>query len=337
MKEQKGQKRGIKVKVPKVNPWAISTLILLIILAIFLVVGPGTTGKVTEVDGKITAQEAADKTIDYINKNLIRTGKVSFVSVEEVSGMYEVTTSYEGQEIPVHVTIDGVYMYLPSGTVNLDETLETPEQQPQEAFDAPDKEKPEVDLYVMSFCPYGKIAESAMEPVIGLLGDKADIKIRFIANVQGNNVESVQSLHGIEEAKEDLRQICVMKDYDQETFWNYVMEINENCFSIYRDSEKMDACWKEAAEKFDIKVDEIEACAYGSEGLNLLKVDEELTDEYGVSGSPTLIINGQRYSGARTSEAFKQGICSGFETEPSECSETLEGSTAASASPAGAC
>lgn len=335
MAEKSEKKEGIKIKV---SPWAISTLILLVILAIFLAY-PGITGRVVSTDGAVTTlsgDEVARKAVDYINKYLLAgQGTATFVSVEEKNGLYNVKLNIAGRAYDSYVTMDGTLLF-PSA-VDLTETPEIPEEQPTGTFDAPDAERPEVDLYVMSFCPYGKQAEDAMEPVIGLLGDKADIKIRFIANVQGDDVESVQSLHGIEEAKEDLRQICVMKNYDQETFWNYLNEINENCFSIYRDSEQMDACWKEAAEKFNIDVDEIETCAYGSEGLDLLKADGELADQYRVTGSPTLIINGARYSGGRTPEAFKQGVCSGFETEPDECSETLEGSTAASASSSGGC
>jgi hypothetical protein len=53
----------------------------------------------------------------------------------------------------------------------------------------------------------------------------------------------------------------------------------------------------------------------------------------GVSGSPTLIINNVDYSGARTAEAYKTAICSGFTAEPTECSQTLsEDSTSANGS-----
>lgn len=318
-REEPEEKKTLKITLPKVNPWILSTLILVILLILSLTGKWTRTGVMAEV---LSPQEAADKAVAYLNDNLVQTGSASFVSVEELDSFYEVIASYQGQQIPIHVTKDGSYMYLVSQPFDMTEEL--PQSQDQEAgFDAPDKERPEVDLFVMSFCPYGTQAEEAMRPVVELLGDKADIKIRFIANVQGDDVESVRSLHGIEEAKEDLRQVCVIKQYGQETFWNYLTEINENCFSIYRDSEKMDACWKEAAGKFNIDVDKIETCAYGSEGLELLKANEELTNKYSVSGSPTLIINGQRYSGARTPEAFKQGICSGFVTEPEECSQTL--------------
>ena len=47
MAEKSKKKEGIKIKV---NPWTISTLILLVILAIFLAY-PSITGRVVETNG----------------------------------------------------------------------------------------------------------------------------------------------------------------------------------------------------------------------------------------------------------------------------------------------
>ncbi|MGI5840758.1 MAG: DsbA family protein [Patescibacteria group bacterium] len=41
-------------------------------------------------------------------------------------------------------------------------------------------EKPNFDFYVMSFCPYGNQIEDVIKPVAELLGDKADIRPRYI-------------------------------------------------------------------------------------------------------------------------------------------------------------
>ncbi|MBU3941884.1 MAG: hypothetical protein KKF74_03150, partial [Nanoarchaeota archaeon] len=43
----------------------------------------------------------------------------------------------------------------------------------------PKKDKPEVELFVMSHCPYGTQIEKGMLPVARLLGDKIDFNIRF--------------------------------------------------------------------------------------------------------------------------------------------------------------
>jgi len=321
------EKKVITIHLPNINVWMITTLILAIVLVVFYLKSSSITGMAS-----LTSKQAADKAIDYINKNLVQSGTASLVSVEEMSGVYKVITSYQGQQIPVYVTKDGTYLFI-SQPLNMAQEITTTTTKPQQVVKT---DRPKVELFVMSFCPYGVQAETLMKPVFDLLGTKADIKIRFIANVQGNTVDSVQSLHGATEAQEDLRQLCIMKYYDQKTYWNYLMEIDNNCYGKIntRDANALDACWKNAATKFGIDVEKIKNCSNSSEGLNLLKEDEQLVEQYGVSGSPTLIINGVEYRGERSSEAFKQAICKTFTTAPEECNQTL---STASSSATGGC
>jgi len=74
----------------------------------------------------------------------------------------------------------------------------------------------------------------------------------------------------------------------------------------------------------------IETCASGSEGIALLKAYETVTESLKVTGSPTLFMNGQKYAGQRTAEAYKPAICEGFETVPAQCATNLSSTAAAS-------
>jgi protein-disulfide isomerase len=313
-------KKVVKIVIPHVNPWMIATLVLAIAAVFIYLKGFQITGMATG----LTLQQATNKATGYINENLIQSGTVSVVSAEEMSGLYKITVSYQAQKIPVYITKDGLYLFV-SQPINTSEEIANDIEEPQEI---PKKDKPTVELFVMSFCPYGVQAETLMKPVVDLLGTKADIKIRFIASVQGDTVDTVESLHGITEAQEDLRQLCIMKYYNQKTFWDYLTEIDNNCYGKINtgDAAALDTCWKNAATKTGIDAAKIQTCSNSTEGLNLLKADEQLTEKYGVSGSPTLIINGVEYSGSRSSEAFKQAICNAFTTAPAECSQTLSSS-----------
>jgi len=204
------------------------------------------------------------------------------------------------------------------------EELQPPEQPAPPAPEVPKSDRPELELFVMSFCPYGVQAETAIKPVVELLGDKADINVKFIVSIGGDTPESVQSLHGSPEAMEDLRQVCVRENYDYATFWNYVSEINENCYSIYRDEKAMETCWKEAAKTAGVDVSGVESCLATS-SVGLIKQDEIDSMVYGAGGSPTFIINGVKVSPARTPEGIKQAICSAFNDPPPECQQVLEG------------
>ena len=59
------------------------------------------------------------------------------------------------------------------------------------------------------------------------------------------------------------------------------------------------------------------------EGPSLVKEQDKISGDYGVSGSPTLIINGTKINAARNPEGFKTAICNAFNEQPEECKTTL--------------
>ena len=140
--------------------------------------------------------------------------------------------------------------------------------------------------------------------------------------MNGDTVDSVKSLHGLPEAKEDLRQLCVMKSYPDK-FWDYLNLINAQCYPIYKNATQLATCQANVTTTLGIDNQKIETCATGSEGIALLRADEAITKNLKITGSPTLMMNGQKYAGQRTAEAYKQAICARFETPPAECGVNL--------------
>ncbi len=54
-------------------------------------------------------------------------------------------------------------------------------------FAATKTNKPQLDFYVMSFCPYGNQMEETLRPIFDLLGNKVEIKPRYIfEKIEGN-------------------------------------------------------------------------------------------------------------------------------------------------------
>jgi glutaredoxin len=320
------------VRAFKMNIWMISSIALIIILAAVLVFGSKLFGTTTSTSNALKPEEASLKAVKFINDNLVQPNTTaSYVSSKEFEGVYNITVSYQGRDVSVYLSKDGSYMFL-SAPLDITQPIPQPTQQ-QQPTETPKTAKPTVQLYVMAFCPYGIQAEDAMKPVVDLLGSKADIQVHFIATVSGTTPDTVQSLHGPVEAQEDLRQVCIMKYYDQKTYWKYVMAIDATCSGQRSDATAYDACWKSAAKNASIDATEIDTCSKGSDGMTLIKADADLSSSKGVSGSPTLIINGVTYSGARTPDAYKEGICTAFTTIPTECSQNL--STTGSAASGG--
>ncbi len=298
------EKKHHKSKKTKINvPWVLSVSLLIILIGSLVTGGFGTLTGMCVGNGN----GAANIAIDDINSNL-EEGQAELVKIENTNF---ITFSYLDKNYGAFISADGQLLTPPM------EVADPNQQQAQApAFDAPDTEIPTVELFVMSFCPYGMQAENIMLDVVDLLGDKVVIQPRFIVNVVDGEV---QSLHGEYEANENMRQACIWKNYDQETFWNYIKEFNPVC-----NKDNLDTCWKEKAEAAGIDVATIETC-FEAEGVSLMEADAAISNQYGVTGSPTLIINGEKYQGARTPEGYKNGICTGFATVPEECSQTLTG------------
>jgi hypothetical protein len=295
-----------------------------IILIAFLATGMQQAGQGTVVP----PAACGERTISYINNNLVTAGTtVELVSIAEKGGMYEIKSLYQMEEITLYTSKDCTLLF--TNAITMDASGSQPAPQVTRAAVAQVKSaRPSVDLYVMSFCPYGTQAETVMGPVFELLRTKADIRIRYIATITGATVGSIDSLHGPAEANEDLQQLCINKYYP-EKYWAYLNAFNNDCYPSWQNTAVLESCRKNTTAALSIDSAKIDSCAGGAEGLALLRSDETASAKDGASASPMLFVNGVLYSGSRTPEAYKQAICNSFETEPAECSTLLSTQTAA--------
>ncbi|MBR9682865.1 MAG: thioredoxin domain-containing protein [Candidatus Aenigmarchaeota archaeon] len=297
------------------NVWMLISIILGVVLVVGFFTGIINVGAM----GGVSSSEASEKAISFLNSQLLPPGIVAeFQSVNVTYDRYLVTFTVEGETYTTFVSKDGRYFI--TGVFDMDEVIAPPttnNNQQQTAFDAVDTEEPKVELFVMSFCPYGQQAENAMIPVVESMGDDVIVEPHFIVSVSG---DQISALHGVNEANENMRQAVIWKYY-QDSFWDYVSEVNSNC-----NLNDIETCWETQAETVGIDVDDIKTKT-DEEGLALMEADTELANTYGARSSPTLIINGEKYSGSRTSADFQAGICSGFITPPASCLGVLSAQT----------
>jgi len=186
-------------------------------------------------------------------------------------------------------------------------------------------DKPVVELFVMSYCPYGLQMQKALLPVMELLGKKADISIKFVSYI----------MHDKKEIDENNLQYC-LENEQTDKLVPYL-----KCFTVSGDSasclkevkvneSKLNSCISETDKKFGTTAAYNNKSTWLSGYYPLYPVSQDLNEKYGVQGSPTLVINGKQVQVARSPEAVKQAICSSFEKQPKECGQTL---STASASP----
>jgi len=320
----------------------ISIIAVIISLIVGIVVGnifaTSNTGGTTVV----LPEECGKAVMSYANANLIpANSNANLVSVTEKNGIYLITARNQVRDYGFYATKDCNLLFInpynlkgnatpmvilsPKSTSSPKPTTSpTPIPEPVKSS------RPSVELFVMSFCPFGVQAENAMEPVVDLLGTKSDIQVHYIATVNGTTLDSVKSLHGPTEAKEDVRQLCIAKYYPKQ-LWPYLMDFDKNCqnSTLRKDLTALDACGANSAKAADIDNQKIETCVSSGEGMALLSADVAIAQNNKVTGSPTIFINGQKYAGQRTADAYKQGICARFETPPAECSVNLSAQAAA--------
>ncbi|MBI2665430.1 hypothetical protein HYX12_02300, partial [Candidatus Woesearchaeota archaeon] len=196
--------------------------------------------------------------------------------------------------------------------------IQIQQQQAQQApVEVPKSAKPEVELYVFTYCPYGLQMEKAAAPVVKLLGNKMDFKIRQIG-----------AMHGPYEEKEAKRQLCINKLYPKK-FWDYLtyFAIDSDIGNCRGDDTCVNPLINKLYNKLSIDGSKVDACM-NKDGASLYAAEESNSQQNSVGGSPTMIINGVQSSVARNPEAIKQAICSAFSTEPSECQQTLSSDSA---------
>jgi protein-disulfide isomerase len=270
------------------NPWIVSTLILLIVSLVFLYFLVGNKG--------ISPDEAASKLMSFAKDKGIN---ATLVGTKVVNGMYEVTLSVEGQELPLYVTKDGKFftqMMYPLDSQPVDTPTQT------QTKDVPKSDKPAVNLFVMTHCPYGTQAEKGIIPVFKLLENKINGNIRFVHYF----------MHGDKEEQETYTQLCI-REQQKAKYLDYL-----SCFLEDGDSAR-------CLTKVGINNALLTACLANnaSQAKQYYAADSELSQNAGVQGSPTLVINGVEASSGRSSSAFLGTICSAFNNKASECSQTL--------------
>ena len=284
------------------------------------------------------AKNDVEKAMNFINEFLVRGGEKANLVNYSSENVCWITTEYRGNIIPVMLKSSDELVIL--NIINMSQAREMMEKQKVQAQQSMQEikktEKPEVKLFIMSFCPYGRVAAEAMIPVYRLLKDKANIEVHYViypsewykGREKDYCIGDYCSMHGIKETLEDVRELCIAKLYGWDKYWDY-MEIQLKECSM----QNIDTCWKSSAEKAGIEISKIESCVEAN-STSYLEEEYKLNQKYSVRGSPTIIINDAVYRGERTPEAFKNAICNAFKETPEECNEELSTQTS---KPAGSC
>ena len=287
-----------------------------IVIAGLIISGTIFYSKKTEkVSGALSSQAAAQKAVDFINKNLLEEGmSASLLETAEENGVYRIKTKINNQEYTFYVTENGKLLFLSS--IDLDKKIKTATETSTEIQKT---ERPDVKLFVMSYCPFGLQMQKAFLPTYNLLKDKADFGVYFVDYI----------MHEKKEIDENLRQYCIQKG-QKEKYYDYlscfVKDGNfEKCLNEAEiDKEKMNSCIAKTDQDFKITQNYNDKSTWLQGFYPKFDVQADLNEKYGVQGSPTFVVNDVVLKNVeRSPEKIKEAICQAFKTPPEECSQNL--------------
>jgi hypothetical protein len=260
----------------------------------------------------------------------------STITVKEIAeedGMYKVAiTTSTGQEISSYLSLDGTKFFPQAMVIAEVESQKKAAANPTDTAAAgtpatpvvTKAKKANVELFVMSHCPYGTQIEKGIIPAIQALGQDVDFSIKFCD----------YAMHGEKELLEQLNQSCIQSG-QVDKFIPYL-----NCFLTAGDgaaclktaginTAKLKTCTTAADKKFEVTKLFADKTTWVSGQFPQFNIDKADNTKYGVKGSPTLVVNGASVSAARDSASLLKTICAGYETAPDACKETLSSATPA--------
>ena len=185
-----------------------------------------------------------------------------------------------------------------------------------------EEKKNNLEVFVMSQCPFGAMALLAMPEVKKAFPKKnMRFQIHFIASESG---DEITSMHGAEEVAENTRWLCA-RQYFPRDYLNYVWCRAED----YRNPD-----WQQCA-KGKIKASVIQKCVDSGEGKSLLKKDLQIAKDLDIGASPTWIANGRHKFNGVTARAIQETYCE-YNPGLKGCKTPLSDERASKA-PVGAC
>ncbi|MEI6529233.1 MAG: hypothetical protein WCN88_02390 [Candidatus Falkowbacteria bacterium] len=310
---------------------------VLVIVAISIILGIITSSSLRKEDAKTSANkpgktistDLAKKTAeDFINNFLMQSGsKATIKNITTEYGLYKLSVDITSDVVDSYMTKDGK-LFFPQA-LNVAEVTaakagtaaagsDTAAAATPSATVTKKSDKPVIELFVMSYCPYGTQIEKGILPVLSTLGSKINFQLKFCS----------YAMHGEKELTENLLQYCIQKEQPAKlnTYLTcFLADSSQSATCLDKagiNKNTVNSCVTKTDKDFKVMANFTSKTGYQGSypGFDVQKADN---DKYSVGGSPTLIINGQDIQSGRDSASLLATICSAFNTPPAECSTKL--------------
>jgi len=183
------------------------------------------------------------------------------------------------------------------------------------------RDSAELELFVMSLCPYGMEAQRVLLPLLERFGDQVRLKIHYIADerdqAQARPAPSrpreragcagqaasgegpFSSLHGQPEIDEARRQLIALRD-SPDRYRPYL---------VCRSRQGPGGDWRTCAQAAGLDPAALEGEATGPRGEALFRENIRLANTLGIDLSPTLLIDGEEFKGEIAPLPLARRLC----------------------------
>lgn len=287
-------------------------LIIGIVVAVIVIAAIGFFVPMN-LSGNLSPEKASSKVTDYVTNELL--GGQATLKVTEVTSatneLYKVKMTINDKPLEAYMTKDGKLFFPQAFNMGSTTASSSTVAQPTTITK---NDKPKVELFVMSYCPYGTQIEKGILPTVEALGNKIDFSLKFVD----------YAMHGPKELEENLRQYCIDKEQNDKLFSYLTCFLkNDNSASCLTSTgvnkEKLTACTQSADKEFKVTA-QLASKENWKGDFPPFDVHKADNLKYDVKGSPTLVINGVKTDSARDSASLLKTICGAFSTEPEICS-----------------
>lgn len=313
----KKKKMAMCKEFVKKHKEGIAVGIVAVLLIVLIGIGAYLYQKNTDQKNTEAVKASTEK---FIKENLVAPGiDFKINSFVEEGGVYKMGVTVGEKNVgDSYVTKDGKKLFPQAiDLVKKDDAAAQAPTGPAPVTEVSQKtDVPVVELFVMSYCPYGTQMEKGILPVVKTLGAKIKFDIKFVSYV----------MHGENEFKENMNQYCIQKE-EPTKYLGYLACFNKEsdstkcAVSSKISTAKISACVSAIDKQFNLTADFNTKVQDGS--YPPFNIQKDLNEKYGVQGSPSLVINGQLVESGRDSASILKTVCSGFTNPPEECSTAL--------------
>jgi len=241
-----------------------------------------------------------------------------FISL--ISSVYSESCALSGNAPPCGVVsldeVIGLINHWTTGNASLSDVigLISAWSAPQESV----SNKPVIELFVMSYCPFGLQIEKGLITVLDTLNDSVNFSVRFCG----------YAMHGRIEINEQLTQYCIQREHI-DRYLPYL-----RCFLADGNTSgclnmtgigptNLAGCIQSADIEYNITQNYNNQTTWFAGRFPPFGIYKEETERYGIYSSPTLLVNGTIVDTNRDPKSLLETICAGFAARPASCDANL--------------